>query len=101
MDARRSGGHAAVMVSFNDTNARAIEAMYSTADVVEQRRAALDLLDPRPGEDVLDVGCGPGHLACEVAQRVGVRGSVHGLDPSRSMLAIADRRSTGADAATV
>jgi ubiquinone/menaquinone biosynthesis C-methylase UbiE len=75
--------------------------MYSSADVVEQRRAALDLLDPQPGEDVLDVGCGPGYLACEIAARVGARGSVHGVDSSRSMLATATRRSAGEQAASV
>jgi ubiquinone/menaquinone biosynthesis C-methylase UbiE len=101
MDARLDDGHAAGMVTFNDTTALAIEAMYSSADVVEQRRAALDLLDPQPGEDVLDVGCGPGYLACEIATRVGPRGSVHGVDSSQSMLATATRRSSGEHAATV
>jgi len=99
MDAGLDGGHAAFMVFFNDANARAIEAMYSTADVVEQRRVALDLLDLQVGEDVLDVGCGPGFLVCEMARRVGLPGSVHGVDPSTSMLAAAVRRSAGEDAA--
>jgi arsenite methyltransferase len=79
-------GHDAGMVAFNDTYAHAIEAMYSTADVVEQRAATLELLNPQAGEDVLDIGCGPGHLACEIAQRVGWRGSVRGVDPSESGL---------------
>jgi ubiquinone/menaquinone biosynthesis C-methylase UbiE len=83
------------MVTFDDKTVRAIEAMYSTAEVVEQRRVVLDLLEPQIGEDVLDVGCGPGYLACEIAQRVGDSGAVHGVDPSQSMLAAAARRRAG------
>jgi len=89
------------MVAFDDTVARTIEAMYTTADVVEQRRVVLELLDPHVGEDVLDVGSGPGLLACEIAHRVGPRGTVHGVDPSTSMLAIAARRRAGEHAAPV
>lgn len=101
VDPRSQGGHAGVVVSFNDANAGAIETMYSTAEVVKQRRVTLDLLDPQVGEDVLDVGCGPGYLACEIAQRVGTRGSVHGVDVSTSMLTTARRRSPGEGAAAV
>ena len=75
--------------------------MYTTADVVEQRRVVLELLDPQVGEDVLDIGSGPGYLACEIAQRVGRRGVVHGIDPSKSMLATAARRNAGERAAPV
>jgi ubiquinone/menaquinone biosynthesis C-methylase UbiE len=89
------------MVTWDDQVARAIEAMYSTADVVEQRRVVLDLLEPQAGEDVLDVGCGPGYLACEIAQRVGDGGTVHGVDPNESMLAAAARRRAGEHAATL
>jgi arsenite methyltransferase len=88
-------------MAFDDSVARAIETMYSTADIVHQRRAVIDLLDPRAGEDVLDIGSGPGYLACEIAQRMGPRGAVHGVDPSTSMLAIAARRSAGEHAAPV
>jgi len=46
----------------------------------------------RPGQRVLDVACGTGVLAREVAGRVGAAGSVVGLDPNEGMLAVAGRR---------
>jgi ubiquinone/menaquinone biosynthesis C-methylase UbiE len=45
--------------------------------------------DPRPGERVLDVGCGTGIVARQVASRLGARGAVTGVDLSPSMLAVA------------
>jgi SAM-dependent methyltransferase len=44
------------------------------------------------GQRVLDVACGTGALACAVADRVGVNGSVTGLDPNEEMLAVARRK---------
>jgi SAM-dependent methyltransferase len=41
------------------------------------------------GEKVLDIGSGPGLLACEMAAEVGAVGSVSGIDASESMLALA------------
>ena len=46
--------------------------------------ALVDLLDPKPGERILDIGCGTGHLTSQIAQR---RGEVVGLDASVSMVA--------------
>jgi len=46
--------------------------------------ALLDLLDPRPGERILDVGCGTGHLTAQIAER---GAEVLGLDASVSMVA--------------
>ena len=82
------------MVQFDDDFSRRVEATYLTRDVIEQRRAVLDLLDPRPGEDVLDVGSGPGLLAAEIAERIAPSGSVAGIDPSPSMLAICAPRAS-------
>jgi ubiquinone/menaquinone biosynthesis C-methylase UbiE len=45
--------------------------------------------DPRPGERVLDVGCGTGIVARQVAARFGSGASVTGLDLSTNMLAVA------------
>lgn len=44
----------------------------------------LELLDPKPGERVLDVGCGTGHLTAQIAER---GAEVLGLDSSVSMVA--------------
>jgi trans-aconitate methyltransferase len=44
----------------------------------------LELLDPKPGERVLDLGCGTGHLTAEIANR---GAEVTGLDSSASMIA--------------
>jgi ubiquinone/menaquinone biosynthesis C-methylase UbiE len=74
---------------FDETASRRVAATYATPDVVEQRRAVRAMLRPRPGELVLDVGCGPGFLAREMAEEVGPTGSVRGIDPSEDMLAIA------------
>jgi SAM-dependent methyltransferase len=79
-------------MEFDERTSRHLEAAYTTPDVVEQRRIVVELLDLQPAEHVLDIGSGPGFLACEMAAVVGADGSVHGLDPSESMLAIAAHR---------
>ncbi len=63
-------------------------------DEVEERALVLDLLGVSPGENVLDVGCGTGHYARELAAAT-QGGLVVGLDASRAMLASATRRGGG------
>jgi arsenite methyltransferase len=88
-------------LQFDDAASRQIEATYATPDLVQQRSVVRAVLDLRPGEDVLDIGSGPGLLACEMAEEVGSGGSVHGIDPSESMLAIGRRRRPAANSAPV
>ncbi|MBL8553910.1 MAG: methyltransferase domain-containing protein [Phenylobacterium sp.] len=59
-------------------------------------RAAMAALDPRPGEDILDVGCGAGETVFELARRVTPGGEVTGVDISATLLDAARRRREGA-----
>jgi ubiquinone/menaquinone biosynthesis C-methylase UbiE len=54
-------------------------------------RKAIEALDVRDGNQVLDVGCGPGRSLAALAARAG-RGRVVGLDPSPLMADVARRR---------
>lgn len=54
--------------------------------------AALAALAPRPGERLLDIGCGCGDTTLELAAAVGPTGVVEGVDLSRPMLDIANAR---------
>jgi SAM-dependent methyltransferase len=56
-------------------------------------QAALELLDPQPGEHVLDVGCGDGTLTLKIKQ---MGADVVGIDNSLSMVAAA--KAKGLDA---
>ena len=51
--------------------------------------AALRLAAARPGERVLDIGCGAGATSLSLAEQVGPGGHVTGLDVSRPLLALA------------
>ncbi len=52
----------------------------------------LDLLDPKPGEHVLEIGYGPGKALSLLAERVGETGFVGGVDVSDLMFKAALRR---------
>ena len=58
--------------------------------------AALDLLDPKPGERILDVGCGDGVLTKRIAER---GATVTGIDNSLDMIRAA--HANGVDALVV
>ena len=88
-------------LQFDDATSRRVEATYGTPDVVEQRRIVRAALGLRPGQDVLDIGSGPGFLAGEMAEAVGPGGSVRGIDPSDAMLSLARRRRPAAGSAPV
>lgn len=54
------------------------------AFVWKQGAALLDLLAPQPGEAVLDLGCGTGHLTARIAD---AGAAVLGVDSSPEMIA--------------
>lgn len=53
------------------------------AFVFEYGKSLISLLDPQPGESILDLGCGTGHLTNTIAES---GASVVGLDSSQDMI---------------
>jgi len=56
---------------------------------------AMTALAPRPGEHILDIGCGGGETALELARAVAPDGTVVGIDLSAAVLAFARRAAEG------
>ncbi len=68
---------------------------YDAAVVRAQRVQIRELLGAREGEALADLGCGPGHLAAELALDVGPCGRVIALDREPGMVKAATARLTG------
>ncbi|HEV7578083.1 MAG TPA: methyltransferase domain-containing protein [Caldimonas sp.] len=77
---------------FNASMGARLEVLYASPQIVAQRRRFRALLDVRAGESGVDVGCGVGHLTCELAEDVGPGGRMTGVDASADMLAGAAAR---------
>ncbi|HEY0739488.1 MAG TPA: methyltransferase domain-containing protein [Herpetosiphonaceae bacterium] len=60
--------------------------------IQEYRQKMLDLAPMLPGQCVLDVGCGVGHMALRFAEIVGSSGQVVGIDKSEIFIREAQRR---------
>jgi ubiquinone/menaquinone biosynthesis C-methylase UbiE len=57
-----------------------------------RRNAILSELQIEPGDTIIDVGCGAGHLLTHLAKAVGGDGTVYGLDPSKAQIDQANLR---------
>ena len=64
-----------------------LDAQINQLGLFAMQRAAV-----QPGDQVMDVGCGCGQAALELAERVGPQGTVLGVDISTPMLARARER---------
>lgn len=54
------------------------------------RRELVERLGPRPGEVILDVGCGTGRNFEQIRERIGPTGRLIGIEPSPEMLMLAE-----------
>jgi len=78
---------------------RAIEARYGALAATESNLScggALDLAGPRPGEVLVDLGCGRGRDLRRAAELVGPGGQAIGVDASEEMLTRARAATEGA-----
>jgi len=67
----------------------------STHRIDRIRERAIEALRLRPGETVVDAGCGTGWCLPRLLERVGAQGHVLGFDPSPHMLEVARARLNG------
>ena len=56
---------------------------------------AVDVVDPRPGDRILEIGCGPGVAAALVCERLGLDGRLTAIDRSATAIARAGARLAG------
>ncbi|WP_018680345.1 class I SAM-dependent methyltransferase [Actinokineospora enzanensis] len=87
---RLSHGHGSGVIR----HARLYDAFSSVAFVGHRARTfgrLVELAGVRPGDRVLDVGCGPGYLTALAARAAGRQGSAVGIDPSEQMIEQARR----------
>jgi len=96
-DTRNSPPKAAETFQVPIEVAEVYEKQFVPALFADWAPAVADLADLGPGQNVLDVACGTGILARTAADRVGVTGSVTGLDLNPAMLTVAARVRRGID----
>jgi SAM-dependent methyltransferase len=74
------------------TAAEVYEEFFVPAILQEWANRVTEAAGIQTGQSVLDVACGTGILARTVTGRVGLSGSVVGIDPNEGMLAVARRK---------
>src|ERR1700736_1008280 len=78
-------------LAFCSDTADKLIAAYKTPDMERQRDETLRRLGLKPGERVVDIGCGPGFLCESMAVAVGPSGRVVGIDISQDLLDFATK----------
>jgi SAM-dependent methyltransferase len=83
-----------------DARALAVRAWLEVADLVDLQlsplgQRAIDALNPRPSEVIVDIGCGAGKTVLQLAERVGTGGDIIGVDIAHPLIERARLRAAG------
>lgn len=81
--------------AFDAAASERVDRIYQNQDIVTQRRIMLKRLAIKRGDHILDIGCGPGLLALDIANSISPVGAIIGVDPSAEMRALAKKRCRG------
>jgi ubiquinone/menaquinone biosynthesis C-methylase UbiE len=80
------------LITFDAKKIASLDRVYSSPQIVAQRVQLRAAIGARPGERGLDVGCGAGHMLCELAAEVGPTGHITGIDASDDAVAACTAR---------
>ncbi len=79
-------------MEYDEDESRRTERAYLSPEIVYQRARTLEIVNPAFGNNIVDVGCGPGMLTKMLAATVGPKGTVVGIDSSAPMIGLAKLR---------
>ncbi len=79
-------------IQYDEAWGQRLVQIYSTPDVVKQRKIILSALNLQPDERILDIGSGPGLLVEDMATIIGSSGLICGIDISGAMIALSQKR---------
>ena len=79
-------------LAYNKEESKRTEQAYLSPEIVRQRTRTFEVINPQSGEQIVDIGCGPGLLVHELAAAVGDTGRIVGADSSAPMIELAENR---------
>lgn len=79
-------------IQYDESWGQRLVQIYSTSDVVKQRKIILSELNLQPNERILDIGSGPGLLVEDMATIIGSNGLICGIDISKDMVTLSKKR---------
>lgn len=83
----------ATLMEFTEPVLLEMESQRRSPAAVAKRSRVMELLQPAPGERILDIGCGSGAFCRELAPRIAPGGSVVGIDHAPAAVDVALRLS--------
>ncbi|MGB5895868.1 MAG: methyltransferase domain-containing protein [Ignavibacteriaceae bacterium] len=79
-------------IQYDEAWGQRLVKIYSTSDVVKQRKIILSALNLQSNERILDIGSGPGLLVEDMATIIGSNGLICGIDISKDMITLSQKR---------